>query len=173
MPTSSNKTPSYFYWIVGIWLVWVVIGFIYLVSQRLVEFDPNQQLLTATPQEIVAQFANQTGSGQRIYHLIDQECHCTSLLTDHRQQINKIAKKDGFEIIDVDINRNEIATLVPATPAIVIVDNNDELLYVGPYATGLDCSADNSLIDVVLDNYRQGFSAPTIINDAKGCYCAR
>jgi len=87
--------------------------------------------------------------------------------------INSIARQDGFTIININVENTAIAPYIPATPAILITDDKERLLYVGPYATGLDCSANNSLVDIILSHYRQGFSAPTIISDAKGCYCQR
>ena len=173
LPTSNNTLAPHYYWIVGVWLLWVIIGFAYLVNQRLVQFDPTHQLLNVTEQQLVAQVQQQNNQLPQIYHLVDENCHCTSLLKEHREQINRAAIEDGFNIVELDVSDSKIASLIPATPAIVIVGKNAQLLYVGPYATGLDCSADNSLVGVVLSNYRQGFAAPTVIDDATGCYCRR
>jgi hypothetical protein len=108
-----------------------------------------------------------------VYHFVDKRCHCTALTQSHKSVIDGIATNDGFNVVNVDLEDSKFVPFISSTPAILITDENENLLYVGPYSIGLDCSADNSLVDVVLSNYRQGFSSPTIISDAKGCYCQR
>lgn len=108
-----------------------------------------------------------------VVHFYDNRCHCTNQTRTHQAAINKLATAQGFTVVNIELSDNAIAPSIPAVPAIAIVGDNNDLLYAGPYATGVDCSENNSLVDVVLHNFAQGFSAPTIISDARGCYCQR
>jgi len=175
LPVSSKSISPFHYGLVGVWLFGVVIGFIYLINMRLVMFDPQQKLLNTPAMSMLNDLKEMQGSGikRSIFHFVDKSCHCAVLTEPHKLIINNIALGDEFEVVNIDLESSEAAPFITATPAILITDDNESLLYVGPYATGLDCSADNSLVDVVLNNYRQGFSSPTIISDAKGCYCQR
>jgi len=175
LQTSNSDTSRFYYVLVALWLICMVAGFSYLVAQRLVTFDPNFTLLNSPQKHILGQLKQYQSQpiALTIFHFFDDSCHCTKLTAEHRAAIDKVAKQDGFSVVYVDIEGEEGMSDIPASPAILITDAQSELLYVGPYATGIDCSANNSLIDVVLNNYRQGFSAPTIVSDAKGCYCQR
>lgn len=175
MPTSSNQVKPFYYVLVGLWLVLIVSSFVYLVQQRLVEFDSEFKLLNTPITTMLEELSNtQTSSlKQTVFHFYDSQCSCTVLTKEHKEFIDSIAINDNFNIVNIDVTDNNIADFIPATPAILITDSNENLLYVGPYSTGLDCSADNSLVDVVLSNYRQGFSSPVVTSDATGCYCPR
>lgn len=173
LPTLNKDVRGFHYAIVSGWLSITVLGFIYLVNQKLVEFDPNLEFSQLTAVDIVQQLPSKVRQANTIFHLIDESCACSVLGQSHRENINAQAKIDGFDIVKLSVSQSHIAPLIPSTPAILIIDDQQQLLYAGPYSTGLDCSADDSLIDTVLANYRLGFSSPTIISDASGCYCQR
>jgi len=175
LPASDSQIPRRYYVLVGVWLISMVAAFSYIVQQRLVSFDPQFTLLNAPTQELLSQLADvyPDSLSRTIFHFYDDGCHCTTLTAEHRVAIDVVAKLDNFNVVYVDVSSRALMNIIPASPAILITDTVGDLLYVGPYATGLDCSANNSLIDVVLNNFRQGFSLPTIISDAKGCYCQR
>lgn len=175
MPTSNKPIKPFYYVLVGLWLLLVIVSFIYLVKQRLVSFD-EQSILINTPISDMLQPLSKFRDGelqQTIFHFYDGQCSCTALTKDHKNVINNTAIKDNFTIVNIDITTNPQFDFIPSTPAILITDKDEKLLYVGPYSTGLDCSANNSLIEIVLSNYRQGFSSPVITSDAQGCYCSR
>jgi len=175
LPASNKPIKPIYYILVGLWLLLVVVSFIYLVKQRLVSFDDQSVLINTPIFEMLQPLStlNDGGLKQTIFHFYDAACSCTALTKDHKAVIDNTAVKDNFNIVNIDITANPQFDFIPSTPAILITDKNEQLLYVGPYSTGLDCSANNSLIEVVLSNYRQGFSSPIITSDAQGCYCSR
>jgi len=175
LPASNKTITPFHYGLVGVWLLGVIAGFIYLVNMRLMTFDPQSKLINTPISSMVNGIKAMHGGTikRTVFHFVDKSCHCAVLTEPHKLIINDIALNDEFEVVNIDLEGSEAAPFISATPAILITDDNEKLLYVGPYATGLDCSADNSLVDVVLNNYRQGFSSPTIVSDAKGCYCQR
>lgn len=175
LPVSNNQVKPLYYILVGLWLIIVISSFVYLVKQRLVDFDKEFKLLNTPISMMLDVLSSHQGHSlkQTIFHFYDSQCGCTILTQEHKETIDLIAKEDNFNIVNIDITNSNIINFIPSTPAILITDRNENLLYVGPYSTGLDCSADNSLIDVVLSNYRQGFSSPVITTDAQGCYCER
>lgn len=171
LQTSNNHVEPRYYILVVAWLSATIAVFIYLTQQRLVVFDPHHQLLNTSSKIILDQLPELPA--RSVVHFYDNRCSCTNRTRTHQAAINKLATAQGFTVVNIKLSDNAIAPSIPAVPAIAIVGDNNDLLYAGPYATGLDCSENNSLVDVVLHNFAQGFSTPTIISDARGCYCQR
>ncbi|WP_416308242.1 DUF6436 domain-containing protein [Neptunicella sp. SCSIO 80796] len=175
MPTLNSPLPRWHYLLFVVWLTSVVIGACYFIKLRLVEFDPDGKLANADSAIFVANIAHllQLHPDQlsnSIIHFRQRNCRCSTYSSEHTYAIDLLASKDSFTILHKWVN-HELSTMVPATPAIMIVGNNSQLVYFGPYSTGLDCSANNSLVDTVLQNYRLGFNPKLIHRDAVGCYC--
>ncbi|MDN4501044.1 DUF6436 domain-containing protein [Alteromonadaceae bacterium BrNp21-10] len=146
----------------------------YFVQLRLVSFDEKHQLANVTTVQIVEQTLHILKTDKPIVktvvHFVNPSCHCNSLTAPHIEQINQQAQKAGFTSATVNIDDSN-PTIIPATPAILITDNNGDLMYFGPYSQGLACSQKNSMIDVVFKNYQLGFNSDLVISEAEGCYC--
>ena len=172
---SKKPVKTYHYLIVLIWLLFTVIAAIYFISGRLVAFDPESKLSARSGNFVIEELKRidqlkGIDLSDTIIHFTSENCSCTQYSEAHKKEINIKASKDGFNIINVSLPANLI-TIVPATPAILVVDKAEQLLYFGPYSIGLACSESNGYIETVLQNYGKGYSASLIINDAIGCYC--
>lgn len=172
---SKKPVKTYHYLIVLIWLLFTVIAAIYFISGRLVAFDPESKLSAKSGNFVIEELKRidqlkGIDLSDTIIHFTSENCSCTQYSEAHKKEINIKAGKDGFNIINVSLPANLI-TIVPATPAILVVDKAEQLLYFGPYSIGLACSESNGYIETVLQNYGKGYSASLIINDATGCYC--
>lgn len=158
-----------------LWLGLTLIAAIYFISSRLTPFDPSMKLLEADSRSIIEQIREieelkNIKLSNTIVHFTSNDCSCTQYSEEHKASINKKARVDGFNIININLP-SDLLTIIPSTPAILIIDKVEELLYFGPYSVGLACSESNGYVEVVLQNYAQGYNSDLVISEVKGCYC--
>jgi hypothetical protein len=158
-----------------LWLCLTLIAAIYFISNRLNFFDPDNKL-TGKDSDFVIQQIKQLSAlenvdlSNTIIHFTSDNCSCTTFSDEHKTAIDQRAKVDNFEVLYVNLPSNFL-TIIPSTPSILMVSEEQDLLYFGPYSAGLACSQSNGYVEMVLQNYAQGFNSDLIINDVKGCYC--
>jgi hypothetical protein len=63
------------------------------------------------------------------------------------------------------------STLVPASPAVAIWDQQGNLAYFGPYSEGATCNSSNSFIEPILRALIAGRSVNATHSLAVGCFC--
>lgn len=170
----NNKVRRYQYIVFVVWLAFIILAAKYFVYDRLVDFDPHNKL-SGSPNTIISQINAELSLNNKplkntIIHFTSDNCACSSYSTDHKNIINRQATDHNFSVMNVELTKQQ-NSIIPSTPAILILDDKGELVYLGPYAEGLDCSVSNSIVDVVLKNYSRGFNSNLVINNAKGCYC--
>lgn len=173
---TSNKPEEYFQYIIfSTWIVITVLAAIYFIGAKLVMFDPMGKLEGMKSDEIIKALAS---SGilknenllNTVIHFTTPKCRCEANSQEHKSLINIQAKKGGFSVVNIPISTS-IEHIIPSTPSAIIIGSSGELVYLGPYSEGIDCSSSNSLIKVVLDNYNKGYNAELILAQTKGCYC--
>ena len=175
MHASNKKITLFHYVIFVLWLTFTLAAAIYFISGRLVKFDPEGKLSgKSSPfvmQELrkIEQLKN-VNLSDTIIHFTSADCSCTQYSEEHKSAINKQAGQDGFNVINVSLPAH-LSSIIPSTPAILIVSNTQKLLYLGPYSIGLACTQSNGYVETVLQNYAKGYSTNLILNEAKGCYC--
>lgn len=175
MPPLNKDLTRYHYIVFFLWLGLTLIAAIYFISNRLVPFDPNMKLLRVDSISIIKEIKKieelkNISLSNTIIHFTSDNCSCTKYSEDHKASINKKVKLDGFNIININLP-SDSSTIIPSTPAILIVDSKEELLYFGPYSVGLSCSESNGYIEDVLQNYAKNYNSDLVISDVKGCYC--
>lgn len=146
----------------------------YFINQRLADFDPKEQLKGVSNQAFLSQLQTlpelQRLQGQAtIVHFTSEDCACTQFSEAHKADINTLANTLGFNILKIKVDSD---TPIPATPSVAIISETAQLLYYGPYSTGLACSESNGYVELVLDNYAKGFPAKLMVTETEGCYCA-
>lgn len=156
-----------------LWLSLVFVAAVYFISKRIAAFDPNLTLLNTQHASIMAQVKKipgleATNLSDTIVHFTQQGCHCTRFSDQHKQQINRSANEDNFNVLNIELSADSI---IPSTPAILIVDKLGQLMYLGPYSKGLECTKTNGFVELVLNNYQQGFNSKLVVSQAQGCYC--
>ncbi|GAA0823218.1 hypothetical protein GCM10009111_32550 [Colwellia asteriadis] len=174
MIDKNNGVRRYQYIVFILWLIFTVIAAKYFIFGRLVAFDPSNKLdqdSIAIVNNIKTDLSLQNARlNNTIIHFTSQGCSCASYSAPHKESINRQARQSDFTIKEIELsvkNRN----IIPSTPAILILGNKGELVYLGPYGEGIECSIESSIVDIILKNYIKGFNANLIINKAKGCYC--
>jgi hypothetical protein len=160
-----------------IWLVWLAIAFYYFASNDLVLFDPNDDLASLSQnmsfdQDVVSYFNQRSLPTQnQVYHLLDSSCRCNDISEQHRQDLNIGAFADaGYQTQTLPYQ--EFTDLIPSSPAVVIFNDKNELIYMGPYSAGLSCDSSNSFVERVFKHALVSeYLGATIVHEAKGCYC--
>jgi hypothetical protein len=173
LPVSSDNLTKFHLTIVIVWVSFTVAAFMYFVSDKLVSFDfenklknvGNQQLATSLKPYITP---SQQSIGRTVLHFSKPNCSCQKYSELHIKDINKIADKNDFNVINVVINEH---STIPATPSVAILDTSGEIVYFGPYGQGLACSQTSGYAQTMLNNFIKGYSANIVIKEAKGCYC--
>lgn len=112
----------------------------------------------------------------KIIHVFQGRCFCETLSQSHQQTLNTWAqdKRISFQSLDI-LALPELTRFVPSTPALIVLNQNNELLYLGPYSTGLGCFDDSGLVDIKIKPYFEDdnkYFKALIQSEARGCYCA-
>ena len=68
---------------------------------------------------------------------------------------------------------NTDAIISLSVPVVAVVNKLGALSYLGPYASLMFCAVGNGLVKPYLtkENPEQAMFGPTILTEAKGCYC--
>lgn len=183
----NNKATRLQFVIIALWIIFTIAAFAYFTKDKLVSFDEKNKLENIdykdfstylTPyiessndnntNEYSTSFSNNDIKTPRVIHFSKPDCDCQKFSENHIEDINKLARANGFEIQSVIINKDDI---IPSTPSIAITDSSGDVIYFGPYGQGLACSQTSGYAQTMLNNYLQGYTANLVIKRAKGCYC--
>lgn len=160
-----------------IWAVSLLAGLWLYSRQQLTAFDPAQKLASAASQpgfdtEFVADL-NQAGiTARSIIHIQpDESCYCNALTQIHKQELT--AALPDYTVHDmVPRQLGDTGELLAALPALAIIDKDNRLRYLGPYATGFGCLTGNTLVHQITAIVQNPVSAmATVVTEATGCFC--
>ena len=160
-----------------LWLIWLAVAFYYFASKDLVLFDPNDELASLSidlsfDKDVVDYFQQRSIPTQnRVYHLLETDCRCNTISEAHRQDLNLGAFADAGYQTQV-LPYQDFSDIIPSSPAVVIFNDNNELVYMGPYSAGLSCNSSNSFVEGVFKHSLvSDYLGAVIVHEAKGCYC--
>ena len=149
-------------------------------SQRqLSEFDPDGVLLHASTSpnfdsNFVAFLKEQNVEAGSIVHIgTASNCYCNSLTKPHQTQLLNRFESEQYQLTSINIESAAmLKKMLSSVPALVIVDKDYQLRYVGPYATGYGCFTGKDMVDQVVTYTKQAPYQGAVINaDAQGCFC--
>jgi hypothetical protein len=180
------------------WLAAVLSAFWLFYFQQITVFDHSAPYSTdekAHKRQAVIRFLQQQGFNTQgaepsYYHLVSDQCHCYDYAKpvingwlEKTQQnhtilgtsnaLAGIQENTSYEEKMYSLSQSSIDNLkhlVPATPALIIVRNN-QVQYIGPHSSGANCGEGNSFIDLYLNNLNMGFEQPYANLTQKGCFC--
>lgn len=167
--------------LIVLWFAIVLTGLWWLIDARLVWFDSHgrlQQQVTDTNFE--QRLARQVSAGvgdltSAVVHVASNSCRCNWRTRGHQQAIVREVDALGGRNISIDIDQYPgLQRLIPATPAVIIFDQNSQLVYLGPYADGAFCSSATSFVEELIPAVRateRPRNSGWINMVAKGCYC--
>ncbi len=170
---------KYFGWgLLFLWAVAILAGLWLYNSRQIVSFDPEQTLAQAATTmefdnklvEVLSEQGVQPGS---LVHLqTDAACYCNTLTEPHRDTLLNKLQAQGYQAKTIDISAiPSLQALLPTFPAIAIVDNQRQLRYLGPYATGYGCFTGQTLVDTIANIARSDFHGAIVQTEADGCFC--
>ncbi|AEP28640.1 DUF6436 domain-containing protein [Brumicola nitratireducens] len=111
-----------------------------------------------------------------IYHITQGSCFCETLSESHKNTLNEWASSEQISYQNIDVSSmSTLRRFVPSTPAVIVLNKNRELVYLGPYSTGMGCFQSSGMVDDRIKPYFQNSAdtlRATIQSEAKGCYCA-
>ncbi len=161
-----------------LWAVSLLTALLVYGQRQLSAFDPNGELLhrTTAPDfddSLVALLKEQgIGAGSIIHVGTRSRCYCETLTTPHQTQL---LAKLGDDFHQVRLNVEDVPKLeamLDAVPALIVLDEQAQLRYLGPYATGYGCFTGNNLVDQVVGyTSHLPYRGAVINTDALGCFC--
>ena len=180
--------------LVSTWFVVATVAIFWMSTANKSDFDPKmklsqaimsmsfeQELINALgnlPSSVQANEMNENLRSSHIYHFTQGDCYCEFLASAHQSNLQKWSSSKGFTNMSVDVGEYPaLAKFIPSTPAVLALDENNTLIYLGPYSRGTGCFANSGQVDAYLSewiNKAEGASSvPRAIIDteANGCYC--
>ncbi|MBT1449824.1 hypothetical protein KJ365_02945 [Glaciecola sp. XM2] len=126
--------------------------------------------------------AHSSPNTNTLFHITsDDGCFCQNLAKKHMAKLNEIVAGRDFAIKELNISAlDAVKAAIPSTPAVAVVNDQNKLIYLGPYSRGSGCFGSNGEVNAILEN---ATSAPTdaaqqtylqpaiIVTEARGCYC--
>jgi len=149
-------------------------------SQRqLSPFDPQGILLHASTDpmfdETVVQALKRQGvTAASIVHISTEDaCYCDTLAQPHQTQLLAKLSTVDYRAVTLDLNKvPSLEKLIPSIPALIVIDNDYQLRYLGPYANGYGCVTGDTLVEAISQYATKGIYPGAVINtEAKGCFC--
>lgn len=165
--------------LLAVWAMGLLVALLVYGQRQLSEFDPEGKLQyhSSSPQFderlTAALKAQQIKSGSIIHIGTQQTCFCENLTEPHQTQLVEKFRSMAFELVKLDIEEiPELGRILSTVPALMIVDKQYRLRYVGPYATGYGCFTGKNLVEQVT-GYAQlsPYQGAVIKADAVGCFC--
>ena len=161
----------------AVWAVGLLAGLWLHSKQQLTAFDPQQVLASAASQpgfddRFVLRLSQAGVAAGSIVHIQPAEsCYCNSLTQIHKQEL--ATALPDFTVKNITpAQLGEAAALLAALPALAIIDKDNQLRYLGPYATGFGCLTGNTLISQITSMVNHPVSdMATIVTDVSGCFC--
>lgn len=167
--------------LIAVWFIAVLIGLWWLLDARLVWFDSQgrlQQQMSAPEYEQRLATQLQAISPQletTVFHVFAENCACNWRTRGHQQVFSRSVTEYGGRNVAVDIDQfPQLKTLIPSTPAVIIFNARQQLVYIGPYADGAFCNSETSFVEQLLPELKSTDDAATggwINTVARGCYC--
>ncbi len=164
--------------IVFAWVVILFIALMYFTTERLVDFDPDSKLLdSSTDPEYFARLKSTLKSRyasvkSRAFHISDENCFCQMIAGAHISDVSDIVVEETMENVSVALDEvPEIADYLPSVPAIILYNDREQLLYIGPYSTGYLCTTGNGLVEDLIPRMNEPVERSVVMSLARGCYC--
>ncbi|MDU0352758.1 DUF6436 domain-containing protein [Paraglaciecola aquimarina] len=151
-----------------------------LSVNKLAEFDPQLKLSAAISDlhfeaklKALLQ-AQYKVTAKRTFHFSENNCFCQYVAAKHIANLERNLANLDFNNIHINLSEHPaLSDYIPSTPALVIFGQDNELIFLGPYAEGLGCISGTGLVDKVVENLNSPEQENSLfITETKGCYCA-
>lgn len=167
------------YGLLALWALSIIGGLLIYSEKQLKPFDPNLTLTDAAmnpefDQSVATQLIAagvSPGSVVRLTH--SDYCYCNTLVDSHQSELISAIDDDTYVNTTLSLDDYpQLSAVIPAYPALAVLDEHSQLRYLGPYAKGYGCFNGKTLLSqiAVLAQSQDYFGA--VINaDVNGCFC--
>lgn len=157
--------------VISLWLMFVIAALAYFQLGQLKPFDENNMLNQVNWfSQFKSQLVWQKQDTAQLVIITKDNCGCTIQAKPHLFALQGFANNQDVDVQTFKLN-NQLTSVIPATPAAVLIDKNGELVYAGPLSEGLACSQGSGFVEMAINNLKAGFNSSLLITDTKGCYC--
>jgi len=159
--------------IVLTWIVFTAAMFVFFTLETLHDFDPEHKLKNVNESKLVQQVSDLTGLpvselANTVVNFYKEDCACHRVSQSHITALNDKTTNANHTFLNVKVDRG---APIPATPSVMIIGDDTDIIYLGPYGEGLDCAQTDGYASTIYNNHLLGYSANLIITQAQGCYC--
>lgn len=124
-------------------------------------------------QRAASEIVSNVGEGGAVLHIEDPRCPCQVVLARHRKVVSDIAvsKKMTQHAVSYQALSAKLKSIIPSTPAVIVLDAEGRPAYLGPYGEGVSCTAGDSMVEGYMGIAPPRNQGTAIPFEAKGCYC--
>ncbi|GEA12128.1 DUF6436 domain-containing protein [Alteromonas sp. KUL49] len=172
--------PKHIAWtLLILWASALIAGLVFYGQKQVTPFDPNGVLLhqstdLAFDKRLVETLQANDISANTVLHVgSEKRCYCETVTEPHQLQLTAVLEEFGYQSQHIAIESfPNLADVITAVPALIVIDGESNLRYLGPYATGLGCFTGQTLIGQITQLATQIDYAGAVINaDVEGCFC--
>lgn len=161
------------------WAALLLVAILLYGDRQLSEFDPQGTLIhhSTNPgfdSKITHIMRNYGVEANTLVHIVSEKnCYCDTLAAPHQTQLLNKLSTPGYSTITIALAQlPDLAEILSSTPALIIIDSNYKLRYLGPYATGYGCFTGKDLVDEISQYATTSNYFGAVINsDTQGCFC--
>lgn len=168
--------------VLGVWLVACVASLYWFLGGQLSWFDPAGTLEHQASQPNFEQQLGQalrkrvqiaSGNGT-VVHIKSADCQCNWRAQSHITDLTGQAEQQGLQVRYLSLEASdELQRWLPATPAVILLNAQGELAYIGPYSAGAFCSSASSFVETLLPALTESSAPGGWVNtQSRGCYCS-
>lgn len=163
--------------LLALWVAVCVSVLVYFAERRLAYFDPGGAFsMKMTAVESDDEFARLMGKlgfsiDKQVFHYYQSGCGCNLLGSQHRKSVELLAKENGYNNVHIDLSLYpQLLDFIPSIPSVSVFNDSQKLAYIGPYSSGLSCSAGNGLVEGFISSDYLYFGS-IVVSQVRGCYC--
>lgn len=165
---------------IALWAVCSMALVLYFSVGKTKSFDEFGILASASSdssfdKSVADHLKNSTDSlANKTVHFTQEDCFCNLIAEPHINSVKTLTNDLSGSNEHIVINSEENTYgFVPATPAVAVFDQHENLIYLGPYSTGLFCAPSEGIVERFIQNRNEAKqAAATVLMEAEGCYCS-
>ncbi len=167
------------YTLVLLWAGSLLLGLWLYSDNQLNRFDPQLQLNTAAAspefdrQAVEALIQSGVNLPAIVHVSAGPDCFCESLSASHRAQLDHALPTFTLHTMLADKLPGSLGSVLKMAPAVLVVDAQGQLRYLGPYDLGYGCVTGQTLIDSIVAKAQGTYQpAGAVVSQARGCFCS-
>lgn len=167
------------WWLLFSWPVASLAVLAYLNFRHFGPFDPadtlGRHLQNGQVEQRIEQLFNDVAgpTAMTVFQLSRKECQCNRYNEPLVEQVNTLLSLQGYKVVELSVDDYpQIAQWIPGFPSMAVFDDQQRLVYTGPYSSGYFCTPSTNVVaDLITNLLASPYLGATINSDTTGCYC--